>query len=105
RTSVLNLEQILNRSLQFEQSVLILPFGWLVQTLREQPAMAVMLQEHAEGNQVTLPLPASERPVQPVNGHLIIFWILVAGLVILIRYHPVIPQLPIRYYFNHSFFM
>lgn len=105
RTSVFNLEQVLNRSLQFEQSVLILPFSWIVRTLREQPGMAVMLQEHVTGNQVTLPLPASERPMQPVNGHLIIFWILVGGLVILIRYHPVIPQLPIRYYFNHSFFM
>lgn len=105
RSSILRLDQLLDRSLQFEQSTLILPFDWMLETLREQPGMAVMLHEYIKGDPVSLPLPASESSNYSANAHLIIFWILIVCLVILIKYHPVIPQFALRYYLNHYFFM
>lgn len=104
-TSIARLEELLKSSLQFEQPVIILPYEWIVHTLREYPGVSVMLNEYSQGNRFALPLPSTPEQDNSANGHLILFWVLIGFLVILIRYYPMIPQFALRYYFNHTFFM
>lgn len=104
-TSIVRLDELLRYSLQFEHPAIILPYEWIVDTLREYPGISVMLREYAHGNRFALPLPSTPEQERGANGHFILFWILAGFLVILIRYYPMIPQFALRYYFNHTFFM
>lgn len=103
--TIQKLEQMLNESLKFEQSILVLPFSWLSEIISEQPGIALMLQEFQNGTPVTLPQPADVGREQPANGHLIIFWVLAGAFIILVRYYPLIPVFAGRYFLNHTFFI
>ncbi len=105
RNSVQNFEEVLNNSLGYETSIVIVPSHWFFDTLEHQPDIALLISAHLNGELVNLPLPAETLPGMEANWQIILLFSLFAVLILHYKYQPFFLSFAARYYFNHSFFV
>jgi hypothetical protein len=103
--SVASLQTVLNRLLEFENSIIILPAGWFFERLDAQPDLAIIFSAHIRGEAVILPLPADDDGMPEPNLSVILLFLIFAAFAIHYRYQPTYPFFIIRYFFNHPFFV
>ncbi|TVQ04534.1 MAG: hypothetical protein EA359_06015 [Balneolaceae bacterium] len=103
--SVASLQTVLNRLLEFENSIIILPADWFFERLSAQPDIAIIFSAHTRGEEIILPLPDDDDGMPDPNLSVILLFLIFAAFVIHYRYQPTYPFFIVRYFFNHPFFV
>ncbi len=105
RESLKTLNDLLNQSLTFNESLIILPSNWLLNKLEEDPNFQFILQKYLDGEPVTIPLPADDAEIPGVNWSVVLLFLIWISFVIHYKYQPIYSQSVTRYFTNHSFFV
>lgn len=97
------LQEILNQSLQLQESLIIIPADWFFERLSRQPDLAVLFTSYLDGNEVQFPLPAAEDSLPAIHFGVVFLLIIWASFIVHYRYQPLFRGFVARYFFNHSF--
>jgi hypothetical protein len=103
--SLAALAQILNRSLEFDESIVIIPGGWFFSVTESNPDLAVIFSDYFDGQDVHFPLPAEENSLPPLNWSVLILLVIWISIAVHNRYQPIYLPVISRYFFNHTFFV
>lgn len=105
RESLKTLNNLLNQSLTFDDSLIILPSNWLLNQLEEDPYFQFILQKYINGEPVAIPLPSDDTQRPGVNWSVVLLFLIWISFVIHYKYQPIYSQSVARYFTNHSFFV
>lgn len=105
RESLQTLAHIFTQSYRFQDSIIILPAGWLINLLETNPDYRYIITAYKSGTFSTLPLPAEEDDVPEMNWSVFLLFLIWGSFVLHYRYQPVYGQSLMRYFNNHSFFL
>lgn len=105
RESLLSLETVLNRSRQFQSSIVIIPADWLYETLILYPDLEYIFHNYVDGKPISFPIPAETTSSPDVNWGVILLLVIWASFVLHYRYQPIYGQSVMRYFINHNFFV
>ncbi len=103
--SLITLQEILNETLEFEDSIVIIPAAWFFEITERQPDLGLIFSDYFEGHEVTFPLPAKPDPLPPLNWSIVLLFVIWGGFFIHYRYQPICLSVSLRYLFNHTFFV
>lgn len=103
--SILALQEVMNRLLELEESVIILPARWFFERLDAQPDLSLIFTAHIRGEEIIFPLPADDEGMPEPNISVILLFLILAAFVIHYRFQPNYPFFIVRYFFNHPFFV
>ena len=104
QTALSRLEMLLERSLELEDSIILIPSDWFYDRLHAQPDLMLVFSNYAQGNLIPFPYPKIEYQIpdiDPVVVLLLLIWILI---VCLYKFRPNFVENFNRYFLNHSFF-
>lgn len=99
------LQNILNRSLFFPESIIIIPAEWFFTRMENEPAFSAIISSYLEGNSVSFPFPEDKREYPIVNWPVVFLLAIWASFIIHYKYQPMYKATLPRYFFNHSFFV
>ncbi len=105
RKSMVQLRELLTADTGYENSILVLPAGWLLKLIDERPATEIALRAFTSGDTVTLPLPApSEKPLS-INWSVLFLFLLWISFMVHFSFQPMYVQSLPRYFLNHIFYV
>lgn len=103
-TALNRLEGLLKRSLELEDSIIIIPSDWFYERLQAQSDLILVFSNYAAGNLIPFPYPKVEDQIpaiEPMVLLLLLIWILI---ICVYKYRPNFVDTLNRYFLNHSFF-
>ncbi len=103
--SLSELETFLNRSLNEEESLIILPADWFLSRVESQPSFSTIISSYLEGERVDFPMPAETSESADANWPIILLLLIWASFVLHYKYQPMYKATLPRYFFYHSFFV
>lgn len=103
--SLQTLAHIFTQSYRFRDAIIILPSGWLIGLVEENPDYRHIITAYKNGDFSTLPLPAEKEPAPEMNWSVFLLFLIWGSFVLHYRYQPVYGQSLMRYFTNHSFFL
>lgn len=105
RTSLQVLQHLLNRSLESENSLIILPAEWYFQQVESLPEIRTVFASYFDEEPVRFPLPAQKTSSPDPNWPVILLFLIWAGFLLLFRLQPFYADSLFRFFFSHSFFV
>jgi hypothetical protein len=103
--SLAALEQIFNRSLQFDENIVIIPAGWFFERAEDDPFFLPLIEAYLSGEQVVFPEPAESEMPPESNWPVFILIVIWVTFLLHFKYQPIYrAELP-RYFLHHNFFV
>lgn len=103
--SLKTLEHLLSETVRFQDSIVIIPAGWLSEITERNPSVKYILRNYTSGGTLTFPVPAEPASTPEANWSVILLFVIWASFVLHYRYQPMYSQSVMRYFVNHSFFV
>lgn len=103
--SLNKLEELLNRSLNEPESLIIIPADWFLSQTESQRAFATIISSYLDGKTVDFPMPAETSESADANWPIILLLLIWASFVLHYKYQPMYKATLPRYFFYHSFFI
>tara|TARA_R100001143_G_scaffold52492_1_gene47760 strand:+ start:39336 stop:40778 length:1443 start_codon:yes stop_codon:yes gene_type:complete len=98
------LEELLKQSVEFNDSIIIIPSDWFYERLRVQPDLQLVFKNYTQGNLIPFPYPKIESQIPDINVAVLILLIIWVLFICLYKYRSNFPDSLYRYFLNHSFF-
>ena len=99
------LEQIFNRSLQFDENIVIIPSNWFFERAGNDPFFLPLIEAYLSGEQVIFPEPAKSALPPESNWPVFILIVIWVTFFLHYKYQPIYrAELP-RYFLHHNFFV
>lgn len=99
------LEEVLNYSFSYSESIVIIPADWFFSRVDSQDSFFEIIASYLAGNTVTFPMPAAKTEYPNVNWPILFLLAIWAGFIIHYKYQPMYKASLPRYFFSHSFFV
>jgi hypothetical protein len=99
------LQHILNRTLEYEDSIVIIPAEWFFSVIEKQPDLTIIFSAYSEGGAVQFPLPDEKEAFPEFNWSIFLLLLIWGGFLIHYKYQPLFFSVTIRYFFNHTFYV
>ncbi len=103
--SLITLQEILNKTLVSDESIVIIPAAWFFEITERQPDLSLIFSDYLDGKEVMFPLPEEPASLPPLNWSIVLLFAIWAAFFIQYRYQPVCLSVTMRYLFNHTFFI
>lgn len=98
------LEELLIQSVEFNDTIIILPSDWYFERLQEQPDLQLVFSHYAQGSLIPFPYPNIETLIPELNISVVLLLIIWILILCLYKYRPNFQDTLYRYFLNHSFF-
>ncbi|WP_372906273.1 hypothetical protein [Rhodohalobacter sp.] len=99
------LENLFRHTLEFEESLLIIPADWFQEYVAGNDDYKTIFSEYLEGNLMPFPVPQTPEVPPAMNWNVVFLFLILGSILIHMRFQPVYIQTLPRYFFNHSFFL
>jgi len=100
-----DLQNILEKSSEVSNSVVVLDGSWVIQEMDKSDKMEIILTNYQQDGSVTIPLPASDGKQMALNPAALILLLLLVTYILHYKYQPMYRHSLGRFFFNHNFFV
>lgn len=99
------LENLFRQTLEFEESLLIIPADWFQNYVVGNDDYKIIFSEYLEGNLLPFPIPRTPETPPAIHWNVVFLFLILGSILLHMRFQPVYIQALPRYFFNHSFFL
>ena len=99
------LENLFKHTLEFEESLLIIPADWFRNHVVANDDYKTIFSEYLEGNLLPFPIPQTPESPPSIHWNVVFLFLIMGSILLHMRFQPVYIQTLPRYFFNHSFFL
>ncbi|MEX2368323.1 MAG: hypothetical protein WD510_02355, partial [Balneolaceae bacterium] len=103
--SLTALRDLLGKTLEREQSIVIIDLEWLLEQLDRFDLLAKALQAYSTDQEILFPLPSSSQPHPSPNRMVILLIAVLATYLVHYSYYPIYQRSLFRYFTAHKFFV
>jgi hypothetical protein len=105
RQSKKTLENLFKHTLEFEESLLIIPAEWFQNYVSSNEDYRTIFSEYLKGNLLPFPIPQTPEAPPSIHWNVVFLFLILGSILLHMRFQPVYIQALPRYFFNHSFFL
>jgi len=99
------LENLFRHTLEFEESLLIIPADWFQNNVTSNDDYKTIFSEYLKGNLLPFPIPQNPEAPPSIHWNVVFLFLILGSILLHMRFQPVYIQALPRYFFNHSFFL
>ncbi|MEX0994501.1 MAG: hypothetical protein WD599_03170 [Balneolaceae bacterium] len=103
--SLIALRELLRKTLERDQSIVILELEWLLEQIDRFDLLTNALQTYASNQEILFPLPSPPDPDPSPNWMVIFLVVVLATYFFHYRFHPIYKRSLFRYFTAHKFFV
>ena len=100
-----NLKNLLERSLEAENSVAVLNGGWVIDQMNDSVEMSIILKNYQQNGTLTIPVPEAPKLQTTLNFPVLVLLLLFITYILHYKYQPMYRHSLGRFLFNHKFFV
>lgn len=100
-----NLQKLLKRSRQADNSVAVLDGKWVIGQMNDSIEMGIILKNYQQSGALTIPIPEASKTQLTLNVPVLILLFLFITYLLHYKYQPVYRHSLGRFLFNHNFFV
>lgn len=99
------LEQLLNRSVEYPSSIIVIPSDWFFEQMEKSSDLMLVFISHMQGQSVNIPMPDPGESIPSVNWGVILLVVIWISFILHYKNQPVYSGILTRYFTSHSFFV